>query len=246
MEDHEKNKHTTNTDFVSRTTRQSYEQIFSEHTEKRNSDADGRWKRVKGGWNSAKSRTDQMPSSYKKLMRNTMICAILALSIWGIKSIDSQFTNQVSEGIDGAVSSEMQMDEDLGRLKFVNGQEESDAVGVSASTYSLPLEGEVVESFADSEKDVKIKSEKRTAVSAILSGTVVKTTEEEVVIQNDNGTKTTYTGLDPSVSAGEKVKNSDTIGQLAGEVLCLETVSGIGYVDSLNMSDLSQTTASLE
>ncbi len=42
------------------------------------------------------------------------------------------------------------------------------------------------------------------------------------------------------------MKNSDMLGQLSGEVLCLETVSGIGYVDSLNMQDMTEPTAQIE
>ena len=140
----------------------------------------------------------------------------------------------------------MEKEEDLGKLKFVNGEEQGDAVGVSSSSYSLPLEGEVVQSFSDSGKDVSIKGEDSARVNAILSGVVVKTTSDSVVVENANGTKSTYTGVIPSVSAGDEVKNSDMLGQLSGEVLCLETVSGIGYVDSLSMQDMTEATAKIE
>lgn len=103
-----------------------------------------------------------------------------------------------------------------------------------------------MESFSDSGKDVSIKGEGSARVNAILPGVVVKTTSDSVVVENINGTKSTYSGVIPSVSAGDQVRNSDMLGQLSGEVLCLETVSGIGYVDSLSMQDMTEASAQIE
>ncbi len=188
----------------------------------------------------------EAPESYRRLVRRAMVCAVLALGIWAVKSMDTAVSQQIIGGVESATGSEMEKEEDLGKLKFVNGEEQGDAVGVSSSSYSLPLEGEVVQSFSDSGKDVSIKGEDSARVNAILSGVVVKTTSDSVVVENANGTKSTYTGVIPSVSAGDEVKNSDMLGQLSGEVLCLETVSGIGYVDSLSMQDMTEATAKIE
>lgn len=184
-----------------------------------------------------KNKVEEMPESYKKLLVRTAVCAILVLGIWGIRNLDYDVTNRISDGIVKATADEPAAtddDEDLGKLKFVSGEEV-----LATEGYSLPVTGEVVESFSDTEKDVKIKSEQAAKVNAILSGVVVKTTEDSVVIENENGTVTTYTGLVPGVVAGDKVKNSDSIGTLEGEILCLETVSGIGYIDSLDASELN-------
>lgn len=182
-------------------------------------------------------KVKEAPESYRRLVRRAMVCAVLALGIWAVKSMDTAVSQQIIGGVESATGSEMEKEEDLGKLKFVNGEEQGDAVGVSSSSYSLPLEGEVVQSFSDSGKDVSIKGEDSARVNAILSG---------VVVENANGTKSTYTGVIPSVSAGDEVKNSDMLGQLSGEVLCLETVSGIGYVDSLSMQDMTEATAKIE
>ena len=191
-------------------------------------------------------KVKEAPESYRRLVRRAMVCAVLALGIWAVKSMDTAVSQQIIGGVESATGSEMEKEEDLGKLKFVNGEEQGDAVGVSSSSYSLPLEGEVVQSFSDSGKDVSIKGEDSARVNAILSGVVVKTTSDSVVVENANGTKSTYTGVIPSVSAGDEVKNSDMLGQLSGEVLCLETVSGIGYVDSLSMQDMTEATAEIE
>ena len=240
MEEKKNRQTTSNTEFVSRTARQSRDRIFDEERMRQLPGKEE--KRAKlGGWGEWRKKGEAMPHTYKKLLRNTAICALLAFGIWGIKSMDTTIANNVSQGIEEATSSEMQMDEDLGRLKFVNGEEQSDATAVSASAYSLPLEGEVVETFSETEKGVKIKSEANTDVSSILSGTVIKTTQDTVIVENNNSTQTTYQGLIPTVTAGDQVTTAQTIGKLSGEVLCLETVSNIGYVDCLSAKDVNET-----
>ena len=184
-------------------------------------------------WQRGKERSAQMPHSYKKLLRNTAVCALLALGIWGIKSMDTAVTNEISQGIEQAVTSEMQMDEDIGRLKFV------DSSSLATGGYSLPLEGEVITTFLEDGQEVSIRGEDQARVNAILSGTVAATGDDMVVINNDNGTRTTYRGVVPGVTAGDRVANADAIGQLAEEVLSLETVSSIGYVDSLDAQELA-------
>lgn len=200
---------------------------------------------LKSGWKSVRKKVQEAPEGYRKLARRAMVCAVLALGIWAVKSMDTAVSNQIIGGVESATGSELEKDDDIGQLKFVSGQQ-GDAVSVSGSLYSLPLEGEVVESFSDSGKDVSIKGEGSARVNAILPGVVVKTTSDSVVVENINGTKSTYSGVIPSVSAGDQVRNSDMLGQLSGEVLCLETVSGIGYVDSLSMQDMTEAAAQIE
>ena len=196
--------------------------------------AHGTRRRYKEIWS---DKASGMPDSYKKLLRNTAVCAFIALSIWGVKSMDGDMASRVVGG--QPVETNIQADEDLGRLKYVDGEISSAPIEASAGGYSLPMEGEVVETFADSDKDVKIKGEGQAKVKAILSGVVASTGDEGVTIRNDNGTTTTYTGVVPTVRAGQAVVNSDEIGYLAEEILSVETVGGVGYMDSLNVNDIS-------
>ncbi|MBQ9941624.1 MAG: hypothetical protein IJP03_01315 [Christensenellaceae bacterium] len=174
--------------------------------------------------------------TYSRLVRNTAVCLLLALGIWGLKAMESPLAEDIR-----AATTDVSADEDLGRLHFVDGMEEGQVTAVDgpAYTYNFPLQGEVVASFADTAKDVTIKSEENAQVGAILSGTVVKTTKDTVVVKNDNSTQTTYQGVVPTVAAGDVVKSGAQLGHLAGEALCLETVSGIGYVDSLDADELN-------
>ncbi len=234
------NRKTANSEFIS-----SKRGTMVQRPQRVEEEPSGSLLELKSGWKSVRKKVQEAPEGYRKLARRAMVCAVLALGIWAVKSMDTAVSNQIIGGVESATGSELEKDDDIGQLKFVSGQQ-GDAVSVSGSLYSLPLEGEVVESFSDSGKDVSIKGEGSARVNAILPGVVVKTTSDSVVVENINGTKSTYSGVIPSVSAGDQVRNSDMLGQLSGEVLCLETVSGIGYVDSLSMQDMTEAAAQIE
>lgn len=163
-----------------------------------------------------------------KILVNSAVCAALAMGILCLSAVDSDFTNMITNGISRAATSELVMDEDLGRIQFVN--------------TSLPVaDGEVVSVFSESGRDVQVSGEPSAEVMAVLSGTVAAAGEDNIVIQNDNGTRSVYSGVMPSVSAGDRVRENDVIGKLAEEVLALETVGGAGFVDSLSKKELTET-----
>lgn len=166
----------------------------------------------------------------KRTVVNAAVCAALALGIWGLSAIDSDVTNRIAGGIYKASTSELLQDEELGRLKFVN-----------ADGSVLPVDGEVVTTFSDSSRQVEISAEPEAEVRAVLSGTVAAVEGDKLVMQNDNGTRSTYMGVSAGVSAGDYIEKSQVIGTLADETLALETVSGTGYVDSLSTKELEET-----
>ncbi len=165
----------------------------------------------------------------RKLINSTVACAIIALGVWGMSVVDTNFTQNVTEELAKAVNSEMIIDQDLGKLRLVDPATND----VSASALEIPLTGEVVSVFAVTGKDVVIKSNENETVRAVFSGLVVKTMSTGVVVQNDNGTQTTYDGVMPGVKAGVAVMSGSVLGQLEGDTLTLNTVGGTGYVDSL-------------
>ncbi len=164
----------------------------------------------------------------KKMLVNSAVCAALAMGILCLSAVDSDVTNAITSGLSKAASSELVMDEDLGRIQFVD--------------TTLPVaDGEVVSVFSENGRDVQVSGEPSAEVMAVLSGTVAAAGEDNVVIQNDNGTRSIYSGVLPSVSAGDHVKENDVIGKLGEEVLALETVGGAGFVDSLSEKELTET-----
>ena len=166
----------------------------------------------------------QLPSVYRKLISRAAVCLLLVLGLFGVKALNDAATQQPEQ--------------ELGRLQFVGTEQ--------TTQYSLPMEGEVVQTFAESDREVAIKGADLAEVKAILQGTVIRTSPDSIVVNNDNGTQTTYTGIRPQVLAGDTVQSAQVIGLLDEEVLCLETVSGIGYVDSLDEVQLRQAGAQIE
>ena len=163
-----------------------------------------------------------------KLIRRSAVCAALAMGLLCLSAMDTNFTNTISNGMKKAATSEMVLDEDLGRIRFVDTE--------------LPLsDGTVVTTFAESGREVSLSGEESAEVMAVLPGMVAVSSENIIVVSNDNGTRSTYTGVIPSVSAGDRVGENQVIGKLAEEVLALETVSGVGYVDSLDEKELTET-----
>lgn len=164
----------------------------------------------------------------KRLLTNSAICAALAMGILCLSAVDTDFAHRASTEIQKAATSEMVLDENLGRIQFVD--------------TSLPVaDGTVVETFAESGRAVQISGEPSAAVMAVLAGTVTATDEDSVTIQNDNGTRSTYMGVVPTVTAGEYVAEETVIGTLAEEALALETVGGAGFVDSLDEAERKET-----
>lgn len=192
---------------------------------------------MKNRFGRLKERTSGIPLSYRKLIRNVAVCAALVLCVWGIKSADSEFTNTIANGVAEATGSELLQDEDLGKLKFVN-EDVSDGSAEQQAVNLAPVDGEVITTFAESGKQVDIEGKEFAEVKAILAGIVCATGEESIIVQNDNGTKTTYLGVVPGVKVGSKVEANTVIGQLSKEILSLETVSGTGYLNSLSEKDL--------
>ena len=65
-----------------------------------------------------------------KLIRNTAICAVAALVIWGIASSGTPAGLEASESIKNVISYEMELEKDLGDLKFVDATLEESATEV--------------------------------------------------------------------------------------------------------------------
>ena len=180
---------------------------------------------------SARSRPTPEVKKKQKLLnqgtvyRGVVVCLAIVLGLAAVRNIDLR------------LAAETNAESDIGRLKFVGSDASENALGVSAEAYCEPLEGEVVQTFSGS--DVKIAGAESSEVCSMLSGNVTATSLDSVTIANSNGTKTTYNGVSPRVSVGQAVSGAQVIGTLSGEILSVETLSGIGYIDSLDGDEMS-------
>ena len=174
------------------------------------------------------TRTKEDTDRPRKLIRRSAICAALAVGLLCLSAMDTDFTNTISNGLKSAATSEMILDEDLGRIQFVD--------------TGLPVtDGQVVTTFSESGREVSVRGEETASVMSVLPGIVAVASDETIVVSNDNGTRSTYTGVTPVVSPGDRVAENQVIGRLSAEALALETVGATGFVDSLDKKELTET-----
>lgn len=162
---------------------------------------------------------EKMKPSFLRFIKQTAACFILVLGILLLRDarMESKETANWENG------SELLLDEDLGKLQFISSTEE----------IAIPVNGFIMETFAENGEYSLIESEAMEPVFALMSGTVAETGSDYMVIANENGTKTSYIGLIPGHKAGAQVLQNEAIGQLTGDTLTLKTIGGIGYLDSL-------------
>ncbi|MBR3843423.1 MAG: hypothetical protein IKM38_09185 [Christensenellaceae bacterium] len=162
---------------------------------------------------------EKMKPSFLRFIKQTAACFILVLGILLLRDVrmESKETANWENG------SELLLDEDLGKLQFISSTEE----------IAIPVNGFIMETFAENGEYSLIESEAMEPVFALMSGTVAETGSDYMVIANENGTKTSYIGLIPGHKAGAQVLQNEAIGQLTGDTLTLKTIGGIGYLDSL-------------
>lgn len=174
--------------------------------------------------------------NYRRAVLNIAACLLIVAGAVTLKNLN---TDELEKNIVATMASEYAADEDFGRLQLVNGNTIIPSSEVfSGSIFSLPMAGKVTETFSETGKYAVITGQTDAPVMAILPGTVTMTDKGTVIVENDNGTQTTYMGVTPAVKAGSHLISGQYIGQLTGENLRLTTASGVGYIDSLNEVEL--------
>lgn len=171
-----------------------------------------------------------------KLLRNTAICAVAALVVWGIASSGTPAGKDASEAIKSVVNYEMDLEDDLGDLKFVDNMLDEDSAPVSAGTqedaaadeaaagaaFVYPLDGIVTATFAENGSGAIIAKAGSADVRSSRAGKVSEVSGNFVSILNNDNSVTTYFGVEPGVQTGDSVEAGQVIGQLLSEALYVE------------------------
>jgi|GEM_PF-3088292 len=146
------------------------------------------------------------------------VCALLLISVISLKAIDSPFTNNTLDGINRIVSSDVDIDEDLGRLKFVS----EDMVSVFNEDLSLPIEALAYE-LVDDNRSLVIQGTKNEPVFATFGGkaAIVDTPNEgnSLIIEHESGIKSVYSGVIPTVFDDDTVSTGQAVGYLSDDYL---------------------------
>lgn len=189
------------------------------------------------GENKKKDLREKEARSYKKLVVNTCVCGLIALAVVGIKYTDTPFTNMLLGHIEDAVNTDFVIDEDIGKLKFVNSDhtiQDTAVMSRNIEAFHYPLEGEVITPFDEQHQGATIQPlDDKQQVKCIKDGTVAKVIDSTIVMQNQDGSITLYDGIDSKIEVGAQISSGDALGALSKDCLYVETLVNGEYVDPL-------------
>lgn len=160
------------------------------------------------------------------------ICAVVLASVLLFQSIDTPLTNEITDGLSGVVTMEVDVGRDLGRLQFVkNIVPESvltfwEATAEEPKGLVVPFQGTVSIGFSADQPGIVYTGQSDRVVSA-ADGTVDSVREAEdggyvVKIRHDGGLDTVYALL-----RGVKVAPGDQV--TAGQDIALALEGSAGY-----------------
>lgn len=203
--------------------------------------AQERLKNIKFSKTDAKRGQSEPELKYRRLLIKTGACAVIAVVILGIASVNTQNADAIKQAINSTVNHEFDMDQDIGKLKFVdnlNDETESvfsplpDAAAVyPAASYN------VVTAFGKAgSQGVRLKLA-GTQVLNIAKGTVDHIGKingsEFVQVKFDTGETAYYYGIEPSVKLHDIVTAGQAIGNVTGDYLYVELKRGGACIDPM-------------
>ncbi len=199
-------------------------------------------KRIRRSGGAAKEQKNQqdVDAGYKRLLIKTGVCAAIAIIILMISNINTPTANNVTQAIDYAVNHEFDIEEDIGRLKFVQSlDEEIQSVfsPLPEAAVVFPADGDVVTSFGEGgSKGVRIAPTGKEIV-CIAKGTVISvgTIDDKgyVRVKLDTGLTAVFHNISPIVLVDDIVFPGQPIGDIADEYLYLEMKDGEEYIDPI-------------
>lgn len=187
-----------------------------------------------------KDKMDDDEAGYKRLLIKTGICAGIAIAILVISSINTPTANNITDAIDQAVNHEFDIEEDIGRLKFVqNLEDETQSVFSPMPEVAavFPADGDIITRFGEGgSKGVRINPIESQIV-CIAKGTVTQVglidDKGYVKIVLDAGETAVFYNVTPGVKVDDIVMPGQPIGEVIGEFFYLELQDGDEYIDPL-------------
>lgn len=161
------------------------------------------------------------------LIVKTVICAVLLGTVLLLKYIDAPQTKALLQSVYAAVTQDMDIDDTLGKLKFVNADPDG-SVTVSGGALNAALPGEVTETFASStDGRVCVSMPYGATVRAPLGATVLQTGQSAdggyISLSCEQDVHMTFYNLD-----NIPFKAYDTV--TAGQSLGTAGASGLVYI----------------
>jgi len=177
--------------------------------------------------------------AYRKLLIKTGICAAVAIALLVISTAETPGGGGITDTLNRVVNHEFDIDKDIGRLKFVQTLDETEAVfseqpGLLAAVY--PADGDVVTGFGEAgSRGVRIEA--AGSIACIAKGTVMAVGEIDgtgyIKTVLDTGETAAYYNVNPAVKVDDIVTAGQTVGEVMGGYLYLEMKDGEEYIDPI-------------
>ncbi|MDD4797060.1 MAG: M23 family metallopeptidase [Eubacteriales bacterium] len=156
-----------------------------------------------------------------KLPLQLFICGAICLVIIGMKNIDLPIANDALQGLKIAVSAQSDMDKALGKLRFVTNlfPETTEVFNPTSDKIMLPVSGSIQSVETEAPYAISMVADTEAPVSAVGAGRVFyagnsATYGTLVRVVHNGGFETVYTGLTPTVKAGDDVAAGQSLGIL--------------------------------
>lgn len=196
------------------------------------------------GFNEKRKRSvnedEEIDLGYKRLLAKTGVCAAVAITILIISSVSTPASADVSQAVNYVVNHEFDIDEDIGRLKFVEVLDEETESVFSALPDAMavyPADGSVVTAFGEGGATGVRLSAQSSEILSIAKGTVVDTgkigEDGYVEVELDSGETVVYYNLTPCVQEDDIVLPGQAIGEISDDYLYVEMKDGNTYVDPI-------------
>jgi len=185
----------------------------------------------------SKAADEDTDIAYKRLLYKTGVCAAAAVAILVISSVSTPASAEINKAVDYVVNHEFEIDEDIGRLKFVEALDETESVfsAMPEGSVAYPADGEVVSAFGEGGSNGIRMSALTPEIMNIAKGTVTAVNELDgeayIEVALDSGETVTYHNLTPCVKVDDIVMPGQVIGKVQEGYLYIEMKKGGRYID---------------
>lgn len=188
-------------------------------------------KSIKNVFNSISLSPKTDKQRFTKHVIQIGICVLVLTAVISLKAIDKPFAEKTLSGLSKVINAEVDIDEDLGRLKFVS----DDYLSVFNENLSLPVDALSYQLLDDDDKSMMILGKKNEPVFATFSGEIQKSEGTEnndlVIIMHESGIKSVYSGVIPTVFESDSVSAGQAVGYLLGDYLTVNIIFNGEYLN---------------
>lgn len=177
---------------------------------------------------------------YKRLLVKTGVCAAVAIAILVISSVNTPVANEITQAVNQTVNHEFDIDEEIGRLKFVKnlGEEAASVFSPAPGAAAVyPADGDVVTRFGEGGSVGVRMTAQSDRILCIAKGTVNAVGQigdaGYVTVVLDSGETVAFHNVAPAVQINDIVLPGQTVGTLSGTYLYFEMRTGDDPIDPL-------------